>query len=163
MQCDFISYHSGRRFEETLEVDSEEKSNKCNQCDYTSSCAYNLRTHLRTHSALQCGEVKQMQPMWLCLFSGRQFEEKIQTNATNVTMHICRCKQFENTQWRKARHKCNRCDFASSWAKLWIWIGIFTQLWYIKCCRFNWILKTLPEAQRTQGIDFLTWVISPAK
>ena len=23
--------------------------------------------------------------------------------------------------------------------------------------------KTLPEAQRTQGIDSLTWVISPAK
>ena len=25
------------------------------------------------------------------------------------------------------------------------------------------IHKTLPEAQRTQGIDSLTWVISPAK
>ena len=47
-----------------------------------------------------------MQPMWLCLFPGRQFEEKSQTNATNVTMQICRWNQFEdtfeNTQWRKA-------------------------------------------------------------
>ena len=24
-------------------------SNKCNQCDYTSSCASNLRRHLKTH------------------------------------------------------------------------------------------------------------------
>ena len=28
----------------------EEKSNKCNQCDYASSQASNLRTHLKTHS-----------------------------------------------------------------------------------------------------------------
>ena len=41
-------------------------------------------------------KAKQMQPMWLCIFSGKQFEEtfdkaqwrKSQTNATNVTMHF---------------------------------------------------------------------------
>ena len=35
-----------------------------------------------------------------------------------------------------------------------------------KCARhlkFRLILKTLPEAQRTQGIDSFTWVISPAR
>ena len=63
---------------------SGEKSNKCNQCDYTSSGAYNLKTHLKTHN----GEVKQMQPMWLCLFPGKQFDKKSQTNVSNVTMHM---------------------------------------------------------------------------
>ena len=29
---------------------SEEKSNKCNQCDFASTRAGNLRTHLKTHS-----------------------------------------------------------------------------------------------------------------
>ena len=43
-----------------------EKSNKCNQCDYAPSQASNLRTHLKTHSALV---------------------EKSQTNATNVILH----------------------------------------------------------------------------
>ena len=48
---------------------------------------------LKTHS----GEFKQMQPMWLCFFPGKQFDEKSQTNVTNVTMHIYRCKKFEDT------------------------------------------------------------------
>ena len=41
------------------------KLNKCNQCDYASWTGH-FRTHLKVHSG-----VKQMQPMWLCLFSGR--------------------------------------------------------------------------------------------
>ena len=56
-----------------------EKS-QCNQCGYASSQAGSLRRHLKIHS----GETKQMQSVWICLFSGRQFE------AT-----------FENTWWRK--------------------------------------------------------------
>ena len=31
-------------------TDNVIKSNKCNQCDYASSRAYHLRTHLKTHS-----------------------------------------------------------------------------------------------------------------
>ena len=43
-------------------------------------------------------KVKQMQPVWFCIYSGRQFE-----NA------------FESSQWREAKHnKCNQCDYASS-------------------------------------------------
>ena len=41
-----------------------ERPNKCNQCDYATSCADVLKTHLKTHSG------------------------KSQTNATNVTMPI---------------------------------------------------------------------------
>ena len=70
-----------------LRTHSGDKSNKCNQCDYATSCVDVLRTHLNTH----CGE-KQMQPMRLCILSGRP---------------------FKNAQWRKVK-KCNQCDFASS-------------------------------------------------
>ena len=34
--------------------------------------------------------------------------------------------------------------------------------WY-KSHIYSAVNKTLPEAQRTQGIDSLTWIISPAK
>ena len=34
----------------TLQLHSEEKPNKCNQCDYASSQTTHLRTHLKTHS-----------------------------------------------------------------------------------------------------------------
>ena len=33
-----------------MNSNSGEKSNKCNQCNYTSSRAGNLKTHLKTHS-----------------------------------------------------------------------------------------------------------------
>ena len=43
----------------------------------------NLRTHLKTHSG---EKVKQMQPMWLCILTGRPFEDT-----------------FENAQWGKVK------------------------------------------------------------
>ena len=50
-------------------TDNVIKSNKCNQCDYASSWAGNFRAHLkRTVEILHWRKVKQMQPMWLCLF-----------------------------------------------------------------------------------------------
>ena len=60
-------------------TDNAIKPNKCNQCNFASFHARSLKVHLKIHS----GE-KSMQPMWLCLFSGRQFEET-----------------FENSQWGK--------------------------------------------------------------
>ena len=47
----------------------EEKSNKCNQCEYATSVKSRLRIHLRMHSGekpnkcSQCDKVEQMQPM----------------------------------------------------------------------------------------------------
>ena len=81
--CDFSSSWNSK-LRRHLKTHSREKSNKCNQCDYTSSGAYNLKTHSKTHN----GEIKQMQPMWLCLFPGKQFDKKSQTNVSNVTMHM---------------------------------------------------------------------------
>ena len=41
---------SGRQFEDTLEIHSiGDKSNNCNQCDYSSSDANNLRRHFKMH------------------------------------------------------------------------------------------------------------------
>ena len=48
--------------------------------------------------------------------------------------------------WKIARLTLYFCDYEDLTIPLWL----------------N-IIKTLPEAQRTQGIDSLTWVISPAK
>ena len=42
-------------------------------------------------------EAYKMQPMWICILTGRQFEET-----------------FENTQWRKSKKKCSQRDYASS-------------------------------------------------
>ena len=56
-----------------------EKSKKCNQCDYETSRASNLRTHLKNHTGEKSNKCN------LCDFAGRQFEET-----------------FENTQqWSK--------------------------------------------------------------
>ena len=57
-QCDFTSSRAGN-LGSHLKTHSGEKLNKCNQCGYVSSYAGNLRTHLKTH----WGKVKQMQPV----------------------------------------------------------------------------------------------------
>ena len=36
-----------------MKTHTGEKSNKCNQCDYASSLAGNLRRRLKTHSAIK--------------------------------------------------------------------------------------------------------------
>ena len=59
-QCDFASPRAGN-LRTHLKTNIGEKPNKCDQCDYASSQASNLRTHLMTH----CGE-----------------------NATNVALHL---------------------------------------------------------------------------
>ena len=61
-QCEYASSKASN-LRRHLEMHSGEKQNKCNQCDFASSQAGNLRTHLK-HTV-----------------------EKSQTNATNATFH----------------------------------------------------------------------------
>ena len=48
-QCDYASSEAGN-LRKHLKTHSGEKSNKCNQCDFASSQATPLKTHLKTHS-----------------------------------------------------------------------------------------------------------------
>ena len=113
-----------------------EKLNKCNKCYYISARLSNFRTHIKTqlggsfdkyhdfgnitfswtvHLGIHVeqkyivGKVKQLQPMWCCILSGKQFEgafdkftvikayiwghlkptvEKRQTNVVSVTLQV---------------------------------------------------------------------------
>ena len=48
-QCDYASSQAGD-LRRHMETHSQEKSNKCNQCNYASSQAGSLRAHLKMHS-----------------------------------------------------------------------------------------------------------------
>ena len=68
-QCDYASSWAAA-LATHLKTHSGEKPNKCNQCDYASSQAGNLRAHLKT----QWGKVNQIQSMWLCIVLCKLFE-----------------------------------------------------------------------------------------
>ena len=73
-----------------VQVHSEEKSNKCNQCDYTSSRAGNLRVHLKVHSGEKSNKCNQCDyassdPSTIRTHMKTHSGES-QTNATSVTM-----------------------------------------------------------------------------
>ena len=48
-QCEYASSQAGD-LRRYLKTHSGEKSNKCNQCNFASAQASNLRTHIKTHS-----------------------------------------------------------------------------------------------------------------
>ena len=72
---------------------SGEKSNKCNQCDFVSSYASALRTHLKTHSGEKSNKCNQ------CDFASSQ--------AGYLRRH-------SKTHSGEKLNKCNQCDFACS-------------------------------------------------
>ena len=75
---------------ETLKMNTNEamKSNKCNQCDYVSSRADSLRTHLKTHSGEKSNKCNQCDYASSYASALRAHTvEKSQTNATCVIMH----------------------------------------------------------------------------
>ena len=75
-----------------LKTHNGEKSNNCNQCDYASSQAGNLRSHTKTHNGEKSNTCNQ------CDFASSQ--------ASSLK------KTFENTQWKKS-NKFNQCGYES--------------------------------------------------
>ena len=71
------------------------KSNKCNQCDYASSQAVDLRTHLKTHSGEKPNKCSQ------CNFASIE---------TGTLM-----RHFKTHSGEKSK-KCNQCAYESSFA-----------------------------------------------
>ena len=71
------------------------RPNKCNQCEYASSEAGNLRRHLRTHSGEKSNKCNQ------CNYAS--------SDASNLRNHL-------KTHSGEKSNKCNQCDFASSQA-----------------------------------------------
>ena len=67
-QCDFASFQAGD-LRKHIKIHSGEKANKCNQCDFASSQASNLRTHLKTHSGDKSDKIG-------CFFSLRLMPHK---------------------------------------------------------------------------------------
>ena len=51
-----------------FKIHCEEKTHKCNQCDFASVHTHSLRTHLKIHSGKKS---QKKQSMWLCICSGR--------------------------------------------------------------------------------------------
>ena len=73
--------------------DQDKRSNKCNQCDFASSYASNLRAHLKRHSGKKSNKCNQ------CNFESSQ--------VSNLRTHL-------KTHSGEKPNKCNQCDFASS-------------------------------------------------
>ena len=76
-----------------LKTQRGEKSNKCNQCEYTFSHASHLRRHLKMHSGEKSNKCNQ------CEF------------ASSHTGHL---KTHLKTHTGEKSNKCNQCDYASS-------------------------------------------------
>ena len=78
-----------------MKTHSGEKSNKCNQCDYASSQASNLRRHLKTHSEEKPNKCNECELAF--------------SQEGHLRTHL-------NTHSREKSNKCNQCNFASSQA-----------------------------------------------
>ena len=57
-QCDYASSHAGN-LGTHLKTHNGEKSNKCKHCDFASSYVSSLRTHLKTHSGEKSNKCNQ--------------------------------------------------------------------------------------------------------
>ena len=68
---------------------SGEKPNKCNQCDYASYRAGDLRTHLKTHSGEKSNKCSQCD--FIC-FLKELGSEQAQTSVKRRTITICHCE-----------------------------------------------------------------------
>ena len=82
-----------------MKTHSGEKSNKCNQCDFASSDASNLRKHLKriVEKSQTNATIATMPPLMQAILGSiwKRIVEKSQTNATSVSMHL-----FKQALWK---------------------------------------------------------------
>ena len=88
------------KLNEVMDIDNDKNYldgtvHKCNQCDYASSQASHLRSHLKTHSGERLNKCNQ------CGYSSSQ--------AGHLRTHL-------KTHSGEKSNKCNQCDYASSHA-----------------------------------------------
>merc|ERR1712243_308799 len=86
-----------------LKLHSGEKSNKCNQCDYASSFASDLRTHLKRHSGEKSNK---------CIQCNKSFNraEHLISHMHKLQQIIQSCKHFEDTFKTHSGEKSNKCN-----------------------------------------------------
>ena len=87
------NYYFGLKDGKILKKNTVMKSNKCNQCDYASSQAGDLRRHLKTHSGEKSQKCNQ------CDYA---------------TYHTGHLKTHIKTHTGEKPNKCSQCEYASS-------------------------------------------------
>ena len=89
--------HKSRKRKTNAQIPIRDTKNgeKCNQCEYTSSLASNLKRHLKTHSREKPNQCSR------CVFASAQ--------AGDLRRH-------SKTHSGEKSNKCNQCDYAPSQA-----------------------------------------------
>ena len=98
-------------------------------------CIFSSRQFEDTFENAQWRKVKQMQPMWLCIFSGRKFEATL-----------------ENTQWRKVKqmHPMWLCILLGRLFRRYIWKHTVeksqTNVWEVTFCWHLYFVAMVQES-----------------
>ena len=90
-QCNYESSQA-RNLRSHLKIHSGEKTNKCNQCNYASSRTDHLRTHLKIHSGEKSNKCS------LCDFAC--------SDPSSLSSHVKRHSG-------EKPNKCSQCDYAA--------------------------------------------------
>ena len=110
-----------------------EKSNKCNQCDYASPHAANLKQHMIKHTGEKPNKCKQCnfacwdkgnltnhkiihsgeKSVWLCRSWSRQFDKTFTNSLWGTKVERMQPVKLKTYSGEKT-HKCSLCSYASS-------------------------------------------------
>ena len=107
MEQTYQNYDFGLKGEEILKkkTGSAIESNKCNQCDYASSRAGDLKKHLITHSGGKSNKCSQCDFACSDPSSLRRQCDYASFHASDLRLHL-------KTHSGMKTNKCHQCDFA---------------------------------------------------